>query len=292
MADLDRTKVTFEQAEAVEPLPSQLKPKELTPRLRAALWDIVFQHLNASIRRIEMGPTVLVDPWKTILYDKHVVRDHRPADEFPNRPKDHIEPLKRIFMTGTYLEVYGTLQFIFRRQVRHRHFVQQIGAILKDCRAGYRLADDQQTLLPVASEEEAVVALQAFESMNADRYAGARVHMARAAERLTASDSAGGVRESMQAVGSVARVITGKNTFADALKVIESRWKIQGALKIGFARLYDYSSAEKGIRHPLIDDPNAQVDEADALFMFGACAAFITYLINKAATHQATGALD
>jgi hypothetical protein len=30
------------------------------------------------------------------------------------------------------------------------------------------------------------------------------------------------------------------------------------------------------------DDPNASVDEADALFMFGACAAFISYLIGKA----------
>ena len=37
--------------------------------------------------------------------------------------------------------------------------------------------------------------------------------------------------------------------------------------------------------HPLVDDPNAHVDETDALFVFGACAAFITYLINKAAVH-------
>lgn len=292
MADLDRTKVTFEQAEGVEPLPTQLKPKELTPRLRAALWDVVFQNFNASTRHIEMVGSVLVDPWKTILYDKHVVRDHRPADEFSNRPRDHIEPLKRIFMTGSYLEVYGTLQFIFRLPASHRHFARQIGAILKACRAGYRLADDDRTLLPVASEEEAAVALQAFKSLNTSRYAGARVHMARAAERLTASDSAGAVRESMQAVESVARVITGKNTFDDALKVLENRWKIHGALKVGFARLYNYTSAENGIRHPLVDDPTAQVDETDALFMFGACAAFITYLINKAAVHPATGALD
>jgi hypothetical protein len=36
-----------------------------------------------------------------------------------------------------------------------------------------------------------------------------------------------------------------------------------------------------GIRHPVLDDPNASVDKADALFMFGACSAFVTYLIQK-----------
>jgi hypothetical protein len=42
------------------------------------------------------------------------------------------------------------------------------------------------------------------------------------------------------------------------------------------------TSDEKGIRHPLLDDGTAKVDETDALFMLGACAAFVSYLINKA----------
>ena len=53
-------------------------------------------------------------------------------------------------------------------------------------------------------------------------------------------------------------------------------------MKSGFEKLYGYSSDEKGIRHALLDDPAAQVDETDALFMIGACAAFVSYLINKA----------
>ena len=32
----------------------------------------------------------------------------------------------------------------------------------------------------------------------------------------------------------------------------------------------------------LLDDGTAQVDENDALFMIGACAAFVSYMINKA----------
>jgi hypothetical protein len=37
-----------------------------------------------------------------------------------------------------------------------------------------------------------------------------------------------------------------------------------------------------GFRHPLLDDPSARVDETDGLFMIGACAAFVSCLINKA----------
>jgi hypothetical protein len=54
------------------------------------------------------------------------------------------------------------------------------------------------------------------------------------------------------------------------------------AMKKGFTSLYAYTSDEKGIRHALLDDRAAKVDEADALFMLGACAAFVSYLINKA----------
>jgi hypothetical protein len=43
-----------------------------------------------------------------------------------------------------------------------------------------------------------------------------------------------------------------------------------------------YTSDENGIRHALLDDGTAKVDETDALFMIGACAAFVSYLLSKA----------
>ena len=44
---------------------------------------------------------------------------------------------------------------------------------------------------------------------------------------------------------------------------------------------FDEFVDEKGIRHPLLDKGDAEVDETDALFMIGACGAFVSYLINK-----------
>jgi hypothetical protein len=52
-------------------------------------------------------------------------------------------------------------------------------------------------------------------------------------------------------------------------------------MKAGFGSLYGYTSDEQGIRHALLE-PSSNVDDADALFMIGACAAFVSYLISKA----------
>jgi hypothetical protein len=58
--------------------------------------------------------------------------------------------------------------------------------------------------------------------------------------------------------------------------------RIHPALGKGFGSLYGFTSDEKGIRHALLDEPAAQVDETDALYMLGSCASFVSYLINKA----------
>jgi hypothetical protein len=52
-------------------------------------------------------------------------------------------------------------------------------------------------------------------------------------------------------------------------------------MKEGFVKLYGFTSDQNGIRHPLLEKGEANVDETDALFMIGACAAFVSYLINK-----------
>ncbi len=53
-------------------------------------------------------------------------------------------------------------------------------------------------------------------------------------------------------------------------------------MKAGFDSLYGYTSDSQGVRHALLDKGAPDVDETDALFMLGACAAFVSYLINRA----------
>ena len=70
-------------------------------------------------------------------------------------------------------------------------------------------------------------------------------------------------------------------TLGSALAALEAKGNLHGALKTTFARLYGYTSDEEGVRHALVFSDEARVDEADALFMLGACASFVSYLLAR-----------
>ena len=90
------------------------------------------------------------------------------------------------------------------------------------------------------------------------------------------------MRESIHAVEAMAvRLAPEKNTLSAALNMLERRGHLHGRLKAAFEKLYAYSNDEEGVRHALVFGDEAQVDEADALFMLGACASFVSYLLAR-----------
>lgn len=131
-------------------------------------------------------------------------------------------------------------------------------------------------------EEEVAAAVRAFEDTSVDGLKGAQAHLRAAAEALTIGQYTDSIRESIHAVESVARVLAPSGSLGDALAILEKSIAVHGGLRSGFKSIYGYTSDEKGIRHPLLEKDTASVDETDALFMFSACAAFISYLVGKA----------
>jgi hypothetical protein len=93
---------------------------------------------------------------------------------------------------------------------------------------------------------------------------------------------AGSVRESTSAVEAMAkRLAPNQDTLGPALAELERKGHLHPGLKKAFNALYGYTSDQEGIRHALVFDDNAKVDEADALFMLGARASFVSYLIAR-----------
>lgn len=278
----ERKGLTFEQAEGAAPLPAQLQLKELSQELRARLWRVVYHSFEEyrEYREWGAGDSYLKDPWAAILRLMHIYRYHRMADEFSDSFKSNVNATKVIFENGDYLSVFGWLQWVLRSNPPYR-FAESIDTALSYGRAAYRVLDEK-TIVPVGSDAELVTLKRAFADLAAAEFHGARAHLRTAAELLTAGKWADSIRESIHAVESVARVLEPSGDFSKAMAKLEASAKIHGAMKKGFTALYGYSSDEKGIRHPLLDDGSAAVDEYDALFMIGACAAFVSYMINKA----------
>jgi AbiJ N-terminal domain 4 len=274
-----RKRMTFEQAEGVEPLPTQLKLKELSPALRAALWAVVLESVQDCYHAEQFGSYV-GEPWASILKDYHIYRLHRMADTFSVSTKVVPHELKTIFEKGDYVKVFGFLQFVLRHSECPFRFAEAIEAALRFAHAAYRVVE-RRTIFPIGSEAENETIKRTFADLAATEFHGARQHLRNAAEELAGGNNSGSIREGIHAVESVVSVLEPKGDFAKALAKLDAKVKIHGAMKAGFGSLYGFTSDEKGIRHPLADLPAANVDETDALFMIGACAAFVSYLINK-----------
>jgi hypothetical protein len=277
--DLSRRKsLTFEQAEGAEPLPTQLKLTELSKGLRARLWAVLYRDISSSV-----DDGRFVGEWEEILADKHVYRDGRAIDEYHRIAGTAalvLEEIKSVILVGDYVKVFGLLQWILRHRACPHFLSEELNGELNAAGAAYRIYDGD-TITPIASEAEAQSVARAFEDLAMSEFHGARAHLKNAATHLTGGEFSASVRESIHAVESVARQLEPTGEFSKALSKLEKSAKIHGAMRAGFGSLYGYTSDEKGIRHPLLDDATAKVDEADALFMIGACAAFVSYLINK-----------
>lgn len=277
----ERKQLTFAQAEGVDPLPTQLKLKEVSEQLRAVLWGIVHRSMEKNTEYHSVtGESWFKGAWEAILYRKHVFRDHRMADEFVNLRKELTEEIKAIFVMGDYIAVFDFLQWLLRLRTGVVD-PKVVAAALEGCRAAYRLLDDGETIVPISVPEELGTLNRAFAELAGSEFGGARTHLRRSAEHLISGTPADSIRESMHAVESVARVLGGTDSLRGALQRLKSTHGLHPALERGFGNIYGFTSDEKGIRHPLLDDGTAKVDEADATFMLGACAAFVSYMINR-----------
>jgi hypothetical protein len=277
----DRKKLTFEQAEGAAPLPSQLKLKEISQELRATLWSVIYRHLDDARKYSKMGGEPCFDErWSNILRFMHLHRDHKMVDEFTNNPRKIIPEVKQIITKGDYVAVFGWLQFLLRLRICPHNLPEQIDRTLRHGHAAYRVLEGH-TIVPIGSEAELETLKRAFADLAATEFFGARDHLRKAAEELTAGRYPDSIRESINAVESVARTLGPDGSLSGALAKLEKTAKIHTAMKGGFTRLYGYTSDEQGIRHAHLNEPSAKPDETDALFMIGACAAFLSYLINK-----------
>ena len=140
------------------------------------------------------------------------------------------------------------------------------------------------TIMPRFSRESGEATQRAIEMLRESGLEGATTHLRQAAGHVNAQQYGDSIVDSIHAVESVACVIAQKEnaSLGQALDSLEKANLLKHpALKDAFKKLYGYTSNEQGIRHALFDKDAPDVDLDEAVFMFGACASFAAYLVNK-----------
>lgn len=277
-------KPTFAQREGAEPLPQALKPKEITAALRSQLWQVFYVWLKSS--RVDDGdigyPSYFVGgKLERILRAKHIFLDHRMVDDFSSDWNTCVADVRSIFEKGDYLRIFGFLEFVLRHRDCSPDLPQILNGVLSECHAAYRVVGND-TLLPVALPEEGETIQRAFRDLDSSELAGARQHLKSAASYLNAGKFADSMRESIHAVESVARRISPEaRTLGPAIDKIAKTHGLHPAFRDSLSKLYGFTNDEQGIRHPLIDTDTSKLEQSDALFLLGACASFVSFLLAK-----------
>ena len=208
------------------------------------------------------------------------------ADEIPENiqrdisAREFVGYIKDWFFKCQWYEKYDFLEYLSKYDLKYFElaFTDECNESLKREMSAYRIVDG--FIIQITSEEEIVEIEEALS--NSSKWNPVNTHLKTAIEYFSNRenpDYRNSVKESISAVESLCKIIVGNDntTLAPAIKTIEEKHKIHGALRSAFTALYGYTSDTGGIRHSLLEN-DIIVTMEDAKFILVSCSAFINYL--------------
>ena len=271
--------IPFSQRAGLSPVPPQLKLGEASSELRRLFAYYIGLEID---RETHSGFEYqsFDSNWKRVATDFHVLLLGKDAHTYNYTPHQFKEYINLATRRMNIAQLFDLIEFFARHPRCSAELKRELSDSFVKARAAYRIIDSQ--IVAIGTEEQAAAFEKAVADAGERDAGGARQHLILAGVALRNSDWAGSVRESIHAVEAMAlRLAPDTTTLGPALAALERRGHLHGSLKAAFGSLYGYSSDEEGIRHARVFKEEAEVDEADALFMLGACASFVSYLLAR-----------
>ena len=210
------------------------------------------------------------------IYDQFFKVDNEPLLYSKNQIK---EDMKERYSNFKWYEVYDFLEYIseiYHNEERNIYFREEVNQVLEEEMSGYRFVDNY--IAPIIDDIEIKELKEALEC----KYTPVKQHLSNALELLSDRenpDYQNSIKESITAVESVAKIITGKETdLAKCLKVMDI--DLNGQFKTSMINLYGWTCKEDGIRHGHTGE-ELKTSFEEAKYMLVSCSAFVNYLIAK-----------
>ncbi len=272
----------FSQRNGLEPLPQQLQLGQLSQQFIALVWGAIYSDIQDGIGH-GVYDNYLEDRWKSIIYDYCVeVLNAMNPQNISYDIDAVIRAVESKIKSENYATTLDTVEYFLRHPKINPKTKEGVRAAFVRSHLAYRVID-KDTIVAIGTGEQAHAVQSAF-SLSSASAPGAFSHLKASASALARNDWATSIRESITAVESAARLVAGDSaTLGEALKSLGKSNTINPLLKSALEKLYAYTNAEQGIRHANVFEDKANVDEDDALFMLGACASFVTFLLSKRA---------
>ena len=279
-------------------MPEPMRLEEISDALRREIWNETRRRLQLLVSyRYESRYKKYYFSAEGVEFIEHVLGRlfKIPEDDVDTTYSYVIDLLRKTILNDYFNKVLDLVEIICNEKP-NRKFVFQIYHVFEAHSAAYWLDFSHRPyqFFPRSDKAQGEAIRSAIETIRESGMEGARAHLRQAAAHINARQFADSITDSIHSVESVARTIEPKSkTLGEALNSLQKNGLLKHpALKEAFSKLYGYTSDEQGIRHSLLDKPSPDVDLDEAMFMFGACASFAAYLVNKhrkAAQRQGSG---
>lgn len=209
------------------------------------------------------------------IYDEFFKTSTKPFE----RVNSLIQDISKLFIELKWYEIYDFIEYIseiYHKKEINIKFKEAVNQVLESEMSGYRFVDNY--IAPIIDEVEIKEVEEALEC----KYSAVKRHLSNALELLSDRenpDYQNSIKESITAVESVAKIITGKETdLANCLKVMDIDLNKQ--FKTSMTNLYGWTCKEDGIRHGHTGE-ELKTSFEEAKYMLVSCSAFVNYLIAK-----------
>jgi len=275
----------FSQRYGYTPIKDKIQCESMDDELRIGLWN-VFKLLVVD----GLNDNVYSSSFDSYVRSLWIHFFKLPVDSIPRKNSLHSSsPTERIrewFFKQPWFEVYDLIEFTVQMDPSNfdvDNFIEVCNYVLKKELSGYRFIDKK--ICPITNESEILSIEESILSTANPTLKSANIHLKDALSKVSDRknpDYRNSIKESISAVESLAKIISGKPkaTLGEVLGKLKPTIQIHPALEEGFKKIYGYTSDSHGIRHCLMDESN--LDFEDAKFMLVSCCAFINYLIEKA----------
>lgn len=273
----------FSHRQGYKELPPQLKLEEVSEQFKARVL-LTFNRaliLLSKVNRYNASQGRYLTNKGKIFFEDLWVKELRKTENINPTYRLGVSLIETIVIGGDFAAIFDLIEFTHEK-LQNIDFENEIVAAFCDERLAYRFKGGE--VIAVGTAEQAETIERAFSHLEQSKMKGAETHLKNSARFLAQGNYGDSVRESISAVESAARMIEpNARTLGEALnKIHKSDEKtIHPAMNEAFKKLYGYTSDTAGIRHSLLHDSIAPVSEGEALFMLGACSAFIPYLTNQ-----------
>ena len=283
--------LTFAQREGKAPLPEPMRLEQIPHQFRNEILlsvnteidDAIYTDSFAAFEYFEYELNIgsILDSYEMDILKKF----YDDITGYQDKPRRCRSYFSEIIKQGEYYEVLTLVEFMLRHDACSENLYNGLIDAFRKTPVAYFAGEigGVPTIMPRISLESGEATRQAIEAIQQTGLGGASTHLRQAAEHINAQQYTDAIADSISAVESVARQIAPESkTLGQALNVLERKGVITNQqLKAGFEKLYAYTNSEEGIRHALLNKNSSDVGLDEATFMFGACASFAAYLLNK-----------